>query len=162
MRGAIVMIGLMFALLVMPASGADLPQKFDTARGLLEYTYAPYSTGKFDDDNNVLYSKGLKALFAADAARTPEGGIGAIDFDIFVNAQDYQLSELKIGEPMPEGDSGNEVTVLVTFKNFNVPQSLIFHLVKENDGWKINDIQSITPGNKWRLSDLLAGDANAG
>ncbi len=148
-------LGLVVAAMVPALANAAPVRTFDTPKALLDYAYAPYATGNFQDDNDVLYSKSLNALFAADAARTPAGDIGAIDFDVFVNGQDYQLTQLSIGEPMPE-EGG--VTVPVTFKNFDTPESLLFHLVREEGGWKINDIESLTAEAAWRLSVLLADD----
>jgi len=143
--------GIFFALL-LPAFAAAPATSFDTPQALLTYAYKPYSTGQFQDDNDILYSKALNALFAAAEANTPEDDVGPVDFDVFVNGQDYQLTELKIGDPVPEGDG---VKVPVSLKNFDDPQSLVFHLVKESGSWRINDIESLTPDSSWKLSDLL-------
>lgn len=131
-------------------------QVFDTPKALLDYAYAPYATGSFSDDNDVLYTKALNDQFKAADAATPEDEVGPVDFDVFVNGQDYQLTDLKIGDPVPEGEG---VKVAVTLKNFDEPQSLLFHLLKEGGGWKINDIKSLTPDNTWRLSQLLTPGA---
>jgi hypothetical protein len=149
MRRIFVAIGLFLAMTVASFAAATV---FDTPKALLDYAYAPYATGNFKDDNQLLYSSALNALFATAAANTPDDDVGPVDFDVFVNGQDYQLSELKIGDPMPEGAG---VSVPVTFKNFADAQSLLFHLVKEGGGWKINDIESKTPGEEWKLTDLL-------
>jgi hypothetical protein len=144
-------IGLLFGLLA-PAFAAAPTTTFDTPLALLTYAYQPYTTGQFKDDNVILYSRGLNALFAAAEANTPEDDVGPVDFDVFVNGQDYQLTELKIGDPAPEGAG---VSVPVTLKNFDDPQSLVFHLIREGGSWRINDIESLTPGSTWKLSDLL-------
>ncbi|HVX80427.1 MAG TPA: DUF3828 domain-containing protein [Devosiaceae bacterium] len=158
MRG--IAIFLSFLLLsVIPALAAAPPHVFDTPMALLEYAYAPYATGNFQDDNQVLYSNALNAMFTAAEANVSDDEVGPVDFDVFVNGQDYQLSDLKIGEAAPEGEG---VTVPVTFKNFDEPQSLVFHLVKESGGWKINDIESKTPDQTWRLTDLLKPGADGG
>ena len=44
----------------------------------------------------MLYSKRLQALIDKDEKETPEGMVGRIDWDVFVDGQDWQLSELKI------------------------------------------------------------------
>jgi hypothetical protein len=149
-----------FALLLlsfMPAFAAG--QVFDTPKALLDYAYKPYSTGNFVDDNGILYSKALNAMFAAAEAATPEDEVGPVDFDVFVNGQDYQLTDLAIGESSPEGDG---VTIPVSLKNFGEPQSLVFHFVKEDGGWKISDIESLTPNDAWRLTTLLTPDPAQG
>ncbi|HTJ57065.1 MAG TPA: DUF3828 domain-containing protein [Devosiaceae bacterium] len=154
MRILVAAVGLVL-LLLTPVLAAPKVPVFDTPKALLEFAYAPYATGKFADDTNLLYSSDLNAQFAAAEANTPADDVGPVDFDVFVNGQDYQLSELKIGDPAPEGEG---VSVPVTFKNFNDPQSLVYHLVREGGGWKINDIESLTPGSTWRLTTLLAPD----
>lgn len=146
-----------FLLLVAPAFAA--PPVFDTPKAVLDYAYAPYATGKFVDDNDVLYSKALNAMFAAAEAATPDDEVGPVDFDVFVNGQDYQLTDLTIGEPSPEGAG---VTVQVSLKNFDAPQTLVFHMIKEGGGWKISDIESLTPGDSWRLTTLLTPDPSQG
>jgi hypothetical protein len=153
MRMALIALGILVAAFAPQVSHAA--DRFDTPRALLEFAYKAYSTKDFSDNTQDLYSTGLKALFDADAARTPAGEIGALDFDVFVNGQDYQLSGLAIDDPVISGDKANEA---VNFKNFDTAQSLQFYLLKQKDGWKIDDIESLTPDAKWRLSELLATD----
>ena len=43
-----------------------------------------------------VYSKRLQALIDKDEKETPEGMVGRIDWDVFVDGQHWQLSELKI------------------------------------------------------------------
>ena len=154
MRHLAFVVGLL-ALLLAPAFGAAPARVFATPKALLDYAYSAYSTRDFQDDNDILYSKALNALFATAEANTSDDEAGPVDFDVFVNGQDFQLTELKIGDPSPEGDG---VTVPVTFKNFGEPQSLVFHLIREGEGWKINDIESLTPNSSWRLTTLLTPD----
>lgn len=145
----LVAAGLLLALTVGALAAG---QVFGTPRALLDYAYAPYATGDFKDDNGLLYSNALNALFATAEANAPEDDVGPVDFDVFVNGQDFQLTDLAIGDSTPEGDG---VTVPVTFKNFGEAQSLVFHLIREGGGWKINDIESLTGGSTWRLTTLL-------
>ena len=160
MRSVAAVLALFVALLAGPALAAPAaPRVFDTPKALLEYAYAPYSTGDFQDDNNILYTSELNAMFKAADEATTEDEVGPVDFDVFVNGQDFQLTELKIGDPEPEGDG---VKVPVTFKNFDQPQSLVFHLLKEAGGWKIADIESLTPDSTWKLTTLLAPDNSDG
>lgn len=139
-------------LLAMTVGAVAAGQVFDTPKALLDYAYAPYATGDFKDDNGLLYSDALNALFAAAEANTPEDDVGPVDFDVFVNGQDFQLTDLNIGNSTPEGDG---VSVPVTFKNFGEAQSLLFHIIREGGGWKINDIESLSAGSTWRLTTLL-------
>lgn len=150
-----------WALLLLSApvfAATAAPKSFDTPKALLDYAYAPYATGQFEDDNNNLYSRALNAMFAAADAATPDDEVGPVDFDVFVDGQDYQLSGLTIGDPTPEPGG---VTVPVSFKNFDTAESLVFHMIQEGGSWRINDIESKTPGSEWRLTTLLTPDPNA-
>ena len=154
MRHILAVVGLLLGL-VVPALAVTATPVFDTPKALLDYAYAPYATGNFKDDTSLLYSSELNAQFAAADASSSEDSPGPIDFDVFVNAQDYQLTDLVIGDPVDEGAG---VKVPVSLKNFGDAQSLLFHLIKEGGGWKINDIESLTPGSTWKLTTLLTPD----
>lgn len=147
MRLALAALGFLIAL-AAPA----LAQSFDTPKALLESIYQSYATDEFPEDSESIYSQKLKALFEADRERTPEGEIGAIDFDPFVNAQDYDLSNLDIGEPEI---TDNLATSTVRFENLGEKNTLVISMVKEADGWKVDDVQSTEGEVQWKLSELL-------
>ena len=140
---------------------------FDTPKALLDYAYKPYFAETFSDDakddgeNPVLYSQALNTAIAKARAATNEDDVGPIDFDIFVNGQDYELHDLQIGAPTQE-TAGEAADVPVTFRNFDQPESLVFHVVKENGGWKINDIDALTEGNNWNFMQLLTAPPDDG
>jgi hypothetical protein len=153
MNRLLAVLALSLSLLLPTAAFAQT--QFDDPVALLEYAYAPYGTGEFPEDPYELYSTNLKALIAADAARTPEGEVGALDFDPFLGAQDYELADLTIGSAAIAGDTA---TVEVDFTNMGLDQTMLFSLVKEADGWKIDDIESTTPNNEFVLSEVLGSD----
>ncbi len=154
MRHILAVVGLLLVL-VAAGSATAAPPVFDTPKALLDYAYAPYATGNFKDDTSLLYSSELNAQFAAAEAGASEDSPGPIDFDVFVNGQDYTLSKLAIADPKPEGEG---VSVPVTFDNQGVAESLVFHMVKEDGGWRISDIESLTKDNDWVLTKLLTDE----
>lgn len=79
------------------------------------------------------------------------GEIGRIDFGPYINGQDYQVSDLVIGEPYI---AGGKAVVKVTFRNFDTPQELGFLLVDE-DGWKIDDVWGGSSDYSYDLLDIL-------
>ena len=139
--------------LFLGLTGLASAQTFDTPQALLEAFYAPYFSGEFTEDESPFFSDELEALYAADAEVTPEGEIGALDFDPFVDGQDFELTDFEIGAP---GIAGDYASADVTFKNFGEPRSLTFELVREDGGWKIDDVVSNNPDNLYRLSDIFA------
>jgi hypothetical protein len=152
MRALLMTLGLLAGML--PAAAAAGPV-FDSPAGLIEYAYAPYEHGDFPQDVTRLFSPTLKQLWNESAARSEEMEMPIIDFDPFINAQDYQISDLVVADPVVRGDAA---TVVVSFLNFNEPQELRFTLVRRAEGWKIDDIESLAGEYAWRLSELLAAD----
>ena len=145
--------GLLLALTSFVAA-----QPYDTPDALLKAFYAPYFSGDFPEDESQFRSAELQALYDNDAAITPEGEMGAISFDPYIDGQDYELTDFEIGAA---GIAGDYASADVTFKNFGQPHSLMFEMVRENGGWKIDDVVSNDPDNAYRLSQIFA-EAGAG
>lgn len=151
MRLAVVAAGLFLAL-----TGFAGAQPFETPEALLEGFYQPYLEGDFPEDDTVFRSQALQALYDHDAEITPEGEIGAIDFDPFIGGQDYALTKLVIGTPVIAGD---RASVAVSFDNFDQPFALNYDLVLEADGWKIDDVASSAEDYPYRLTEIFASAA---
>ena len=98
-----------------------------------------------------VYSKRLQALLDKDAKETPEGEVGRIDWDVFVDGQDWQLTELKI---VTVSKQATRAEVRATFKNFDEPRDLLYTLVLEDGHWRIDDIEE-TLKPRWTLSKIL-------
>lgn len=148
MRRLLALSGLFLAL-VAPAAA----QPFDTPEALLEAFYAPYLTDDFPENEESFRSVALNALYDADAENTPAGEMGALDFDPYIDGQDYQIANLEIGEPVIDGDTA---TVVVTFTNFGEPVEINYDLVNENGGWVIDDLKGQNGEFAYRLSEIFA------
>ncbi|MDV3250367.1 YbjP/YqhG family protein [Devosia sp. BK] len=148
MRRLLALSGLFLAL-VAPAAA----QPFDTPEALLEAFYAPYLTDDFPENEESFRSAALNALYEADAESTPEGEMGALDFDPYIDGQDYQIANLEIGEPVYGGDTA---TVVVSFTNFDEPVEITYDLVNENGGWVIDDLEGQNGEFAYRLSEIFA------
>ena len=98
-----------------------------------------------------VYSKRLQALIDKDEKETPEGDVGRIDWDLFVDGQDWQLTELKI---VPALKETTRAEVRATFNNFGEPRDILYTLVLENGHWRIDDIQE-TLNPRWTMSKIL-------
>ena len=140
--------------LFLGLTGLASAQTFDTPQALLEAFYAPYFSGEFTEDESPFFSDELEALYAADAEATPEGEIGALDFDPFVDGQDFELTDFEIGAP---GIAGDYASADVTFNNMGRPTTLAYEFVMENGSWQIDDVVSTNPDNPYRLSEILGG-----
>ena len=62
---------------------------FDTPEALIAYAYQPYATEAFPEDPFELYAPSLRTLVEKSIAATPEDEVGVLDFDPFIDAQDY-------------------------------------------------------------------------
>jgi hypothetical protein len=96
----------------------------------------------------------LRDLFAAYEANASQDEVGAIDFDPFINAQDYSISDVTI---VSETIDGDRATVVAAFTNFDRRDELTYSLVREDGTWKIDDIESKNGDYPWVLSALLSG-----
>lgn len=116
---------------------------------LIKAIYKTYET-----DNPGLphiYSKRLQALIDKDEKETPEGMVGRIDWDVFVDGQDWKLTELKIALVSKSADKAQ---VRATFKNFDQPSNMLFDLVREDGRWRIDDVTKTIPP-RWTMSKIL-------
>jgi hypothetical protein len=133
-----------------PLGDADSdPEALITA---IYQTYTDIAPGE-DAMPNIegVYSEHLQALVDKDEKETPEGEVGRIDWDVFVDGQDWQLTELKI-VPVSQGPA--QAQVRASFKNFGEPRDILYTLVLEDGHWRIDDIQE-TLKPRWTLSKIL-------
>lgn len=124
----------------LPLGGVAVhAQEFTDPVKLLTAIYDQYSPGREFPDPDFTHSQQstrLNALYDADA-KEANGEVGRIDFDPFINGQDYEIKKLKIEEPLY---AGGKAIVHVTFENFGDAQDLGIALVKEGEAWKVDDI----------------------
>ena len=158
------LFGIALALIAAPAFAFDDPKALVTA------IYAPYQTPGVaaEQDPAQYYSERLKGLVSAHAAKATEAALTdpdgasntgpaapALSFNPFIAAQHSLLMDLTIGEPTVMGD---KATTTVSFHNFDQATLLSLSLVKDPDGWKIDDVASLGAGEHWLLSWLLQYD----
>ena len=150
MRG---LIAIALAVLAIPAWAYDDP------KALVDAIYAPYTTlgAARDQDPAQYYSGRLKGLVAANAApaTNAENAPAVLDFNPFIGAQQALLRDLAIGAPI---ERDGKAMVTVTFNNFDNTSLLALSLVRDADGWKVDDIASLGEGENWLLSWLLQYD----
>jgi hypothetical protein len=152
MRFIVTIIALLGALASSPA----LAQAFDDPRGLIEWVYAPYLRGEIPEDYpKDQFTPTLRQLWDDMEQRSEAADMPILDFDPFINGQDFELSDLVVADPLIEGDAA---TVVATFLNFGTPQEMRFTLERRADGWKIDDLESVSEEYAYRLSEILAAD----
>jgi hypothetical protein len=141
---------LVLALIATPAVAED----YADPRALVEALYAGYQApNEFPPDISALQSKRLNDLFAADA-KEADGEIGRIDFDPFINGQDYDISKVEVSEP---SYAAGKAMVRVNVVNFGVPDEFGLLLVQEGGGWKVDDVWNEGSNDGYDLLDILQG-----
>jgi hypothetical protein len=145
-------LALIPALLLAFAAPA-FAQPYETPQELLEAFYEPYFSGDFPEFEADFRSDALNALYDADAENTPEGEIGALDFDPYIDGQDFDLADLEIGTP---DEADGKATVDVSFTNFGEPRHITYDLVYEKGGWRIDDLASNDDDFSYRLTEIFA------
>ena len=141
---------LLACLAALPLRAAD----HKTPEALIAALYS-YDTTQTDPDALSLYapffSKSLLALFQKDRDSTPEGDMGALDFDPVIAGQDGAASNVTTGVPIVIDDTAE---LEVDFTN-GVPVRLYYTLVREEGGWKVNDIANQQGEYPWGLRAIL-------
>lgn len=152
MRGPL--LALSFSLLV-----ASTAAEAGGPRGPVEHIYAHYvgssDVGFFPTDAGArsLFTARMNALLDGEEALADAQGIGHLDFDPFVNAQDFRVENLKLTSR--ELGDGRAV-VEARFLNFGAANRIVYDVVVEDGAWRIDDVSSPDGDYRWRLSDILA------
>jgi hypothetical protein len=98
-----------------------------------------------------IYSKRLQVLIDKDEKETTKGMVGRIDWDVFVDGQDRKLTELNI---TLVSKSAARAQVRAGFKNFDQSSNMLFDLVREEGGWRVDDVSKTLPPG-WIMSKIL-------
>lgn len=107
----------------------------------------------FSDETFADPGRVAEALYARDAAESEaRQEVGRIDFDPFVNGQDFDVTDLTFE---PAEVSGERAEVVVRFANFETPQTVTLSLVAEAGRWKIDDAANDNADYPYRLRDIL-------
>ncbi|WP_066476090.1 DUF3828 domain-containing protein [Bosea sp. WAO] len=107
-----------------------------------------------------LMSRELAALFARDDLYQEESGeMGQIGADPFLNGQDGEIKKLSLDTiPVAPG----KATVIASFRSFGKPVAVQFRMVRENGGWRIDDIIDQFDGKDYSVREALAQPYDCG
>jgi stress response protein SCP2 len=75
-----------------------------------------------------------------------------VDFDPILAGQDGVASNIQLSPPIVFGDTAE---LEVSFRNGKRSATLFYTLVRENGGWKVDDIADQSGDEPWSLRDLL-------
>ena len=151
MRLVLLFLGVLLTLMsAAPSFAAPYPTPEALIKAL--YRYDPDETdAEAPSPYTPFFSDALNARFQADRDRTPDGEVGAIDFDPVISGNDGRARHLTISPPIVLGDRAE---LEVRFENGG-PMTLYYTLVKEHGGWMVDDIANQQGDTPWSLSGLF-------
>ena len=148
-----IVVGMATVALLAATAAASFAESFGQPEDLVEAIYDQYESDEYLD-YDVLYSERLGGLYDEAMSEVEEGEMGPLDFDPFINAQDYDVSNVEIGKAVSEGD---RTKITVTFDNFGESMVADFFLVEEDSGWKLDDFHMNTKDGGYNLSEIFTG-----
>lgn len=130
------------------ARGVEDPRAFVAA------TYAAYrASNTATPEVDYAYSPRLAALFRDYAAAQSPDEVGALDFDWWVNGQDWEISE----PALTQSDQGpDRRLVTARFTNLGTAETIRFGFVRGNGRWYLEDVLGGSGDEGWTLSALLS------
>jgi hypothetical protein len=93
----------------------------------------------------------MLAALQAMTARSQARGEPILDFDPLIDAQDYQLADLNVSTDGVVENS--HATVRARFTNSGAPAEIVYDLVWEDGGWRVDNIRT----SRWDLRVITAG-----
>jgi hypothetical protein len=151
MKGLLAALGafsFLGALLLSAASRIVDPKNFvsEVYRGFVAAQSTDHSYTPPDD----IYTARLAKLFREDK-RKAKGEVGCLDFDFWVNAQDWKITDLTITS---RDEIQERKTVIAKFKNIGEPKEIHFDFRRIAGRWLLDDVHSML-APQWTLSDIL-------
>lgn len=98
----------------------------------------PLLTPTAHAQRQIYFTKALADALDAELNRPNSDEVGNLDFDPFYNAQDFEIKDLDFAVAKV---SGNATTAIARFKNFDQTVEIVYRLLQDADGWRIDDIE---------------------
>jgi hypothetical protein len=121
------------------AQAAETPADFLAA--IFEHYHDPKGGIVLDtpDDIRRWFEPDIAGQMIDDAAQATEAGdVPSMDGDPFVDAQDFDIKDVKI---TIDNESADMAKGTVAFTNFGEAKSIHYDLVMTGSGWRIRDIE---------------------
>lgn len=134
------------------------PSKIDDPIAFVKEIYGHYAAHKSGTDYTApddVYTPRLKALFVRDE-KWAKGEVGCLEFDFWVNGQDYELKNVRVSS-RPVAGHPDRMVVIATFLNLGTPDEIHFDFQQIGGKWLLDDVHSVggKAAERWTLSKLL-------
>jgi hypothetical protein len=137
-------------------AGAQAQNEGDPV-AFVQAIYRDYQDGHPTGWPDRAYSSRLHKLVEEDRKNTPQGDVGRLDFDPYINGQDWKLASLQVAQVSRQSD---RAVVEARFQNEGTAEDLRYSLVRVGGRWLVDDVESLTKP-RWTLSKILAGAPDA-
>ena len=97
-----------------------------------------------------IYTARLAKLIRDDRKKA-HGEVGCLDFDFWVNGQDWELKDVAVTS---EDAGADRKAVIAKFLNTGDPQEVHFEFQRVAGRWLLDEVRSLK-GEKWTLSQIL-------
>ena len=98
-----------------------------------------------------IYTPRLHELMAREDKIRASGDEGCLDFDFWVNGQDWTLKDLQVTRASATPDRQE---VIAKFTNIRTPEEIHFDFRLVSGRWLLDDVRSVR-GQRWTLSEIL-------
>ena len=116
---------------------------FPTSPSAAETVAAAYVRTLYENKDNpgkdARFTPRLEALRAECEKKAEAEEDICIDYDMFVQGQDLELTDLNVEDV---SGSADKATVKATFKNFGEAKEVTFDLIRDDKGWVIDEMMS--------------------
>ena len=137
-----------------PATDSGAARAIPDPAGVVQRFYDPYlvTDGQIPPlAEAVPWSAQMSADLQAMFARSQAQGEPILDFDPIIDAQDYQLSDVRAAtEAIVEG---SHATVRASFTNAGQHEEVLYDLVWQDDRWKVDNVRTA----EWDLRTIIRG-----
>lgn len=108
------------------------------------------STHKEYEPPEDIYTDRLAKLIQDDRKKA-HGEVGCLDFDFWVDGQDFTITNLKITEGAASSD---RKTVIASFRNLDANEEIHFEFRQTAGRWLLDEVRSVKKP-AWTLSQIL-------
>lgn len=98
------------------------------------------------------WSAPLRQALIDMEARSRDENEPILDFDPFANAQDWQIANVNVTTDSVV--ENNHAVVRASFTNGGAPQEVIYDLIWEGGGWRVDNMRSGGPPDGWDLRQI--------
>ena len=144
------LVALNFAAIFSLAAATEINEPASFVSEVYRHLIESQSNNSSYSPPQDIYTERLSALFRQEARRA-KGEVGCLDFDFWVNGQDWMLKDVTVTSKLLGAD--REI-VIARFRNTGTPEEIHFDFRKSAGRWRLDDVESVKD-TKWTLSKIL-------